>query len=143
MKRHNKGDVLRAEFAGPKAQADYVENFNAVDKNDRDSADYSTTIRTNRYYLRIFCWCLDRVVHTTYVCVCYLVFVNTEWVKYLSKNGGCHDFQINLGIELLNIGIALSWDGVGKQPSWMRNRTVILLSLRVAEEQRRMYREAI
>ena len=27
--------------------------FSAVDKNDRDSADYSTSIRTNHYYLGI------------------------------------------------------------------------------------------
>ena len=31
--------------------------------------DYSTTIRTVRYYLRILCWMLDRVVHTSYMVV--------------------------------------------------------------------------
>ena len=46
--------------------------MNGVDRNDRDSADYSTSIRTNRYYLRIFCWGLDRVVHAVYVVVCFL-----------------------------------------------------------------------
>jgi hypothetical protein len=39
----------------PQAQQDCIKYFNAVDPNDRDSADYSTSIRTNRYYLWIFC----------------------------------------------------------------------------------------
>jgi hypothetical protein len=56
----------------PQAQQDYIKYFNAVDRNDRDSADYSTSIRTNRYYFRIFCWIFDRVNHVLYVVVCYL-----------------------------------------------------------------------
>jgi hypothetical protein len=48
-------------------------NYNAVDRNERDSANYSTTIRMNRYYLRIFCWALDRVIHAAYVVVCFLI----------------------------------------------------------------------
>ena len=119
-RRHKKGKEVRDVFAGPKAQKDYVDHFNAVDRNDRDRADYSTTIRTIRYYIRIFWWTLDRVVHATYITVCYLVWVNVDWAKYLSKNGGRQDFQIDLGIQLLNIGIALSWDGVGDRPNWMR-----------------------
>ena len=48
-------------------------NYNAVDRNDRDIEEYSTTIRTNLYYLRIFCWALDRVIHAAYVVVCFLI----------------------------------------------------------------------
>ena len=72
VRRSSKGKAERDTINSPRAQKDYVEFFNAVDKNDRDSADWSTSIRTNRYYLRIFCWALDRVVHTTYVIVCAL-----------------------------------------------------------------------
>ena len=49
-----------------------MKHFNAVDRNDRDSSDYSTSLRTNRYYLRIFFWALDRVIHTVYVVVVWL-----------------------------------------------------------------------
>jgi hypothetical protein len=47
-------------------QNDYiVHNFNAVlDLNDCGSADYSTTIQCNRYYLHIFKLLVDRVPHT-------------------------------------------------------------------------------
>ena len=31
----------------PQVQADYIANYNAIDRNDRDSANYSTPIRTN------------------------------------------------------------------------------------------------
>ena len=66
VKRHVKWKKGRVEIDGPKAQSEYVKYFNAVDRNDRDSADYSTSIRTNRYYLCIMCLVLDRVVHTCF-----------------------------------------------------------------------------
>jgi hypothetical protein len=79
------------------------------------------TIRTNRYYLRIFCWALDRIIHALYVIVCELHKRSTtdqfggEWPEYWSlykdKNGGRRTFQIDLGIALMNHGIGLDWDG--------------------------------
>ena len=42
-----------------------------------------------------------------------------EWKKYASKNIGCHDFQIDLGIALLNHGIGLDWDG-DERPDYVR-----------------------
>ena len=60
VRRYAKGRRKREHFAAPWAQKHYAKCFNAVDKTDRDGADYSTTIKTNRYYLRIVCWCLDR-----------------------------------------------------------------------------------
>jgi hypothetical protein len=67
VRRHIRGQRDRNVIRAPLSQATYVEWFNAVDRNDRDSADYSTTIRTNRYYIRILCWALDRVLHACYV----------------------------------------------------------------------------
>lgn len=82
--RAKKGAKEKEVIAAPQAQQDYVKYFNAVDRNDRDSADYSTSIRTSRYYLRIYNWVLDRVVHTMYVVVCFLAdndIGNPEWKK--------------------------------------------------------------
>ncbi len=70
--RREKGKNTVAEIAAPQAQQDYVKYFNAVDRNDCDSADYFTSIHTNHYYLRIFGWILDRVIHVMYVVVCYM-----------------------------------------------------------------------
>ena len=97
----------------------------AVDRNDRDSADYSTSIRTNRYYLRIFCWALDRVIHCLYHVVCWMAIrgLGCRKIKrYLSKNEGRRDFQIDLAIGLMNHGLGLDWDGDEgvDQPTYMR-----------------------
>ena len=86
MKRHVRGKRDREIIDGVQAQVEYSKWYNAVDRNDRDSADYSTTIRTNRYYLRIFCWALDRVIHCEYQVVCFLVSLgigNPQWKRYL------------------------------------------------------------
>jgi hypothetical protein len=132
VKRHTKKRAQRDTIEAPRAQQDYSRFFNAVDRNDRDSSDYSTTIRTNRYYLRIFCWALDRIIHALYVIVCELAKrSSTErlggefpeyWTLYSDKNGGRRRFQIDLGIALMNYGIGLDWNGdVNTQrPRWMR-----------------------
>jgi hypothetical protein len=51
MKRRVRGKKTNDIIPGPRAQTDNVQNFNAVDRNDRDSADYSMTIWMNCYYI--------------------------------------------------------------------------------------------
>ena len=102
VKRHVKGQREWEEIACPRAQRNNVTFFNAVDRSDRDSADWSTTIRTNRYYIRIMCWVLDWVVHTLFVVIVYCgrnKIGKPSWKKYLNKNTGRPDFQIDLGID--------------------------------------------
>jgi hypothetical protein len=100
------------------AQRDY-----AVDRNDRESADYTTSIRTNRWYLHVFFWLLDRVVHQLYVTVIYCArngIGPTEWTGYLKKHGR-RKFQIDLGRDLMSYAIRNSWtDMDGPKPNWMR-----------------------
>ena len=45
--------------------------------------------------------------------------INEDWKRYKSKNNGRHDFQIDLGIALLNYGIGLDWVG-DERPDYMR-----------------------
>ena len=54
VRRHRREKKERNVIVGVRAQSEYVKYYNAVDWNDRDSAEYSTSIRNNRYYLRIF-----------------------------------------------------------------------------------------
>ena len=54
VKRRIRGQREQVTIREPQAHADYVQSMNGVDRNDRDSADYSTSIQTNRYYLRIW-----------------------------------------------------------------------------------------
>jgi hypothetical protein len=128
VKRHTKRRAQRETLAAPRAQRDYVNYFNAVDRNDRDSADYSTTIKTCRYYIRIFCWILDRVVHTIFVCIITLVkfgIGKPEWKRYGNKHQGRHDFQVDLAISLINYAIEREWDGKSEKPDWMRQRKCV------------------
>jgi hypothetical protein len=124
VQRRVGGKRTRNTTVAPQAQADYVANYNAVDRNDQDSADYLTTIRTNRYYLRIFCWALDRVIHAVYVVVCFLIksdIGQKQWKRYLDHHSGRHDFQIDLALSVMNYGIGLQWDGeLDKRPNFMR-----------------------
>ena len=113
---------MRVCIGGPRARAQYAKYFNAVDRNDQDSANYSTSIRTNRYYIRIFFWVLDRVVHVIVAVVMYcskLGVCPKDWNRYRSKNNGRHDFQIDLGLAVLNHAIALDWDG-DEWPDYVR-----------------------
>jgi len=124
VQRRIRGKRTRDTISAPRAQADYVANYNAVDRNDRDSADYSTTIRTNQYYLRIFCWALDRVIHAVYVVVSFLVKGNVgqkQWKRYEDTHSGRHDFQIDLALSIMNYGVGLHWDGKSAtRPNFMR-----------------------
>ena len=72
-KRFSKGRKTTDIIAGPQAQADYMLVFSSMDKNNQVSTDYFTNVHTDRHYLIIFCWGLDRVIHTNYVVVCYFV----------------------------------------------------------------------
>jgi hypothetical protein len=88
-----------------------------------------TTIRTNRYYLRIFCWALDRVIHVVYVVVCFLIkggVGQEQWKRYLDTHSGHHDFQIDLALSIMNYGIGLQWDGESAtRPNFMRQREFV------------------
>ena len=56
IKRHVKNKRNRVNIDAPAIQQNYVKYVNAVDVNDHDIADYSVSIRTNRWYLRVFLW---------------------------------------------------------------------------------------
>ena len=128
VRRHSKGRQGRIKIAAPQAQETYAENYSAVDRNDRDSADWSTTIKTVRYFLRIFTWGLDRVDHLVYQIVVKMVEarLRNDWSKYSSKNHGREDFQIDLGISLIKFGIEYDLKNkarlgyTGDYPNWMR-----------------------
>ncbi len=140
--RHVKGKKRKIDIDAPTSQIDYVDNYNAVDRQDRDSSDYTTSIKTIRYYIRIFCWMLDRVIHALYVIVCHLISDGhrEDWKKY-TKNNGRRKMQIELGILLLNHAIELDMqkgkptykkDGTtytpwkdGERPKWMRQSAPI------------------
>lgn len=131
--RHVKGKSKRVSLKAPNVQKIYANNFNAVDRNDRDSADYTCSIRSNRWYLRIFFWLLDRAIFAMYiVLVDYYKDTGDERFKRYAEDGGRYIFQIDLGIALLDYGIREDWPldndetwDLSKRPRWMRGKHVI------------------
>ncbi len=86
----------------PRCQQDYAVNFNSVDCNDQDRSDYTTSIQTNRWYLRVFFWVLDHIVHVVFVVVCYLYKDKVgadDWMRFTEKIEEGVTFKLNL--ELL------------------------------------------
>ena len=110
------------------AQGNYAEHFHAVDRNDRGSADCTVTIRTNRWYMRVFFWIVDRVIQCLFVVVVFCAKDNVmpEWWALYLKKGGCHRFQIDLGMALINYALENEWEDInGPRPNSMRQRKFI------------------
>jgi hypothetical protein len=128
VRRSVRGVRGRKTLKAPRSQKNYAENFNAVDRNDRDSSDYTTSIRTNRWYLRVLFWLLDRIDHLLYVIVIYCANndIGPEWWQLYKKKGGREEFQIDLGRDLMAFAIQLAWSDLnGSRPNWMRQNDFI------------------
>jgi hypothetical protein len=129
-KRAIKNKKRRLVINCPPVQKNYAKNMNGVDRNDRDSADYTTSIRINRWYLRIFFWVLDRVIFSCYIIAVYLAAsgLKPAWNKYRSQLTGRYDFQVDLAIALIDYCIRLVWKAPydeADKPKWMRQKKVI------------------
>ena len=129
--RYVKGQHKKETIPCPPVVHEYAKDgYNGVDRDDRDGADYSVSIKTARWYLRIWFWILERVNHSTYVCVKHLAEdgVREDWKDYCSKHGGRRRMQQELGIGLMEYGIRLDWGDdldPAKKPKWMR-QTVLM-----------------
>ena len=84
-------------------------NMNGVNKSDRYEHDDSMTIRTNMWYLRIWFWKIERVVHCVYIILCYVenAGLRGDWKKYTSNHDGRKRFQLDPGIVLMEYDINL------------------------------------
>ena len=68
--------------------------MNGVDHKDRDTADWTVSLKSNRFYLRIFYWLLDSVLHAMYTVVKAIVAQHDDhiWQIYTNKNNGRYKF---------------------------------------------------
>ena len=123
-KQRSRGSSTTAVFDAPPVQKSYSTKFNGVDLSDKDSAKYSTSLRTNRWYLCVFFWLLDRAVHSCFIIATSLASDDfmKEWKVYSSKHNGRKKFQTHLGIALINKGIEMDWKApynAEDKPAWM------------------------
>ena len=124
VKRYSKDSRKREEIPSAKVVSDYGKNYSAVDRIDRDTSDWTVSVQTNRFYLRIEFWLLDTTIH-----LMYHVAIETkpEWRdKYGDKNDGRRRFQIDLALALADYAIRHDWEGdlddENGRPAWMRQQ---------------------
>ena len=127
-KRRSKRRKFRQTFDAPNIQSEYAKGYRGVDISDQDGSFWSISLRTCRWYLRLFFWMVEKDIHGIYVVVCYIV---TETYKpflkrYKSKNNGRKKFAVHMGIALMNSAITMEWkrrdDGEyhdEDKPKWM------------------------
>ncbi len=120
-KRHVKRKQEQITIQSMQSQQEYVQNYGGVNRNGRDSAEYSTTIQTHCWYLCIFFWLFDCIIHMLYMIILYSLSNESSWKKYSCKNYGRARFQMNLGLQLIKYAIEHKWTNLdGPRPSWMR-----------------------
>lgn len=127
--RYDKKKRRRVPVPAPEIITEYAGHMNGVDHKDRDTADYSVSIRSNRYYLRIWFWLIDSRVHAMYTIVVELVKKGSRlaWNMY-NQTLGRFRFQINLSQQLMEEGIRMDWPEPFREedrPSWMRQRGLV------------------
>ncbi len=103
----------------------------SLDRNDRNSSDYTCSIRTARLYLRIFFWFLDRAVLSLVIIICFLAQHNigdNMWKKLQNRHKERRRFQIALALEMMIYAIELDWKRAynkNEKPRWIKQYSYI------------------
>ena len=92
----------KKEIPSPKIVNEYASFYGGVDRKDRDTADWSTSLKSHRWYLRVFYWMLDSSIHSMYLIAKELGAEdpNDPWHKY-SKHGGREEFQLDMAHAII------------------------------------------
>jgi hypothetical protein len=107
----------KVDVVSPPVTYEYSDCMGAVDMNDGDGANYSISIRSTRWYLRLLCWTLERAIHANFQPV--VAFANgetdgnsykEEWKGCTRKNGGLFNFQI----PAISVAILVSLHGYAR-----------------------------
>jgi hypothetical protein len=140
VQRWSRKEKKRVSVVAPPVTREYSDCMGAVDMNDGDGANYSVSFRSNRWYLRLFCWSLERVIHANFQLTVFFANGNAEedddgddddtdeddeddngsgkeeWKCYTNKEDGRYKFQIDLAMQLIEYGIRLDWQGDANDP---------------------------
>ena len=93
----------------PAVTPEYAAHYSGVDHKDRDTADWTVSVRGSRFYMRIFFWLKDSVIHAMY---CIVKFTGMQkghpWHKYnQQRQNGRFNFQMDLAHKLIEYGIKM------------------------------------
>jgi hypothetical protein len=125
----------RKPIASHAVVSDYSYHMNGMDHKDRDTADWTVSLKLNRFYLRIFYWLFDGVLYAMYSVIKVVASNKSHpWHKYLSKHLGRYKFQMDLAIDLISWGITMDWsdiEDINNKPVYMRKQDYVPCTCKV------------
>jgi hypothetical protein len=83
-----------------------------VDRKDRDTSDWTISVKSNRWYLRLYHWMFDAAIHSSYLLVVHIgnkrAETNTDhpWLSYSGRNGRML-FRMDLAHLLMEKGLIM------------------------------------
>jgi hypothetical protein len=133
--RYDRSKRARVAFPSHPIVPDYVMNMKGVDKTDRAMADWNISLKSIKYYLRIFWYAFTAAVANMRVVTFEIVRQVKEqrvgaskedpWEKYTKGSRGVFDWMMDIGHTLIAKGILMAWDvndPFAERPSWMRQK---------------------
>jgi hypothetical protein len=98
----------RDAISSQEVTTNYSYHMNGVDHKDQDTADWTVSLKSNRFYLQIFYWLFDGVLHAMYSIIKVVASNKSHpWHKYHSKHSGCYNFPMDLANDLISWGITM------------------------------------
>jgi hypothetical protein len=55
----------KKEVDSPRVISSYFSTYNGVDRKDRDTSDWTISVMSHRWYLRLYYWMVDAAIHSS------------------------------------------------------------------------------
>jgi hypothetical protein len=108
---------MKKEANSPRVIFSYASTYNGVDRKDRDTSNWTISVKSHRWYLRLYYWMIDAAIHSSYLLVVHIgnkrAEINPEhpWLKYSGRNGRMI-FQMDLAHSMMEKGLLLDCPNV-------------------------------
>jgi hypothetical protein len=56
----------KKEVDSPRVISSYASTYNGVDGKDRDTSDWTISVKNHRWYLRLYYWTVDAAIHSSF-----------------------------------------------------------------------------
>ena len=121
LQRWVRGQKERQEIDAHVGVIDYNAHMGAVDRKDRDTADWGIQLRSPRWYMAIFWWLFNAQISAMYYITMYSIDAQHKW----KKKHGRYRWQMDLSQELMAFAISTEWGKTEEErargkPWWMR-----------------------
>jgi hypothetical protein len=72
----------KKEVDSPRVISSYSSTYNGVDRKDRDTSDWTVSVNSHRWYLRLYYWKVDAAIHSSYLLVVHIECQKCFFCKY-------------------------------------------------------------